>query len=267
VGVINILNLNPPQRFIDVERSYDLYMNQYNIRGLDDPTIYKDENATGVLVSHGFGATRVFNEYVTLEAISGSIATLEALKGTGAWSDGLQPQLDSMYESMNGHNPADSTFFGQRAVEILDSMIARYPEFWLNYILMADYVRGKGDSARALQYLLDGEKNIAAFYEKSPDIANYAQDLGLIKHEIARALGPAEDQGREEQALELLWEGFYINMNSGMAYQKLIQYLYERQRSSDVVRATRLHADYKINLYTNANVKRILEQFGGLSFP
>ena len=168
---------------------------------------------------------------------------------------------------MNGASPDDSTLFSQRATGLLDSMIARYPEFWMNYVLMAEYYQGKNDSAKALQYLLDGEKNIAVFYEKSPDIANYSQDLGLIKYEIAKILGATDDQNRYVTAGELLWEGFRLNLNSGMAYQKLLQYLYDRRQSSEIARATKLHAQYKINYYNSPNVRQIVDQSGGLTLP
>lgn len=267
VGVVNILTLNPKQRMIDVDKSYDLYMNQYRIRGLNDPNIYKDDNATGVLVSYGFGAVRVFNELIKLEEISGQIKAMEDLKKNSAQTESIQLRLDTLYASMNGASADDSALFSRRATALMDSMIVRYPEFWMNYVLMSDYYRSKNDSARGLQYLLDGEKNIAVFHEKSPDIANYAQDLGLMKHEIAKKMGAADDQDRYAKAGELLWEGFYINMNSGMAYQKLLQYLYDRRQSSEIARASKLHAQYSINYYNNPSVKRIVDQSGGIILP
>ncbi len=263
-GVVKLLTLNPPARFIDVDKSYDLYMNTYKYRGLNDPEIYKDDNATGVLVSVGFGAVQVFNEYMTLRDIAGQIQAKEQEKSDkgSKWSDADQSQLDTLVASMNGHSPADSALFMQRGETLLDSMIARYPEFWMNYIIMAEHFRREGDSTKALDYLMTGEKNVQKFLDNSPNNANYLQDLGLLKFEVAKMLGDKDDQKRMDKSLELLWAGFDVNRNSGMAYQKLVQYLYERRRNSDIIKATQLHAEYGANYYSNPNVQAILSQAG-----
>ncbi len=264
VGVVKLLTLNPPQRFINADKSYDLYMNTYKFRGLDDPGIFKDDNATGVLVSVGFGAVQVFNEYLTMRSISNQIQVKESEKDVagGNWTDEQQAQLDSMIASMNGYDPADSLVFKQKAETLLDSMMVRYPEFWMAYIVMSEHFTRDGDSAKALEYLYTGEKNIQMFLDQSPANANYLQDLGLVKFEIAKLLGAEDGEERMEKSLELTWAGFDINRNSGMAYQKLVQYLFERRRNSDIIKATQLHAAYGVNYYNNKNVQAILQQAG-----
>ena len=43
-----------------------------------------------------------------------------------------------------------------------------------------------------------------------------------------------------------------------MAYQKLVQYLYERRRNNEIVEATRRHGAYGLNYRNNPNVQAIL---------
>ncbi len=264
IGMVKILTLDPPARFINVDRSYDLYMNVYKFRGLNDPGVFKDDNATGVMVSVGFGAVQVFNEFMTLRAISSQIKLVQDVKSSssGNWTTAQQAQLDTLIDSMNGQNPADSLVFKEKGELLIDSMIERYPEFWMNYVIIGEHYRREGDSAKALEKLYTGEKNLEKFLEYSPKNANHLQDLGLIRFEIAKMLGASDDQNRMESSLELTWAGFNINQNSGMAYQKLVQYLYERRRNTDIVKATQLYAAYGVNYYSNQNVQAILSQQG-----
>ena len=62
-GVLYELSKDPPQRLIDPDEGYRLYNEVYRYDGLDDPDIYRDENASGVLLSLGFNAQRVAQEY------------------------------------------------------------------------------------------------------------------------------------------------------------------------------------------------------------
>ncbi|MCH9031341.1 MAG: hypothetical protein IIB00_03675 [candidate division Zixibacteria bacterium] len=263
-GVVHELKRSPLKRQIDVDHSYDLFMNKFQFRGLNQTSIWRDDNSTGVMISVGFGGLKVFNEYVGLILIARQINSMESLKSTPGWDDNMQAKLDTLNQDMNDHNPADTAIFGERAMNITDRMIDAYPEFWMSYIVAAEYLRKEGDSATAMDYLFKGEKTLQDFLDSSPENVNYRQDLGLLKHEIVRVIGDADDQNREEAALEMIWDGFKSNPNSGMAYQKLLQYLYERRRNAELVEATRMHAKYKVNL-SNANVKQILGQFPELN--
>lgn len=260
VGVINVLNPRPPRRFIDIDKTYDLYANTYQMRGLDNPGIYKDDNATGVLVSWGFGAVRVYNEYMTLLKYGGEIMQLREKKANEGLSDFQQSRLDSLIVEMNGKDPEDTALYRERAVSSLDNMINSYPEFWMPYIVLAEHFEREedADSATALEYLYRGETALQEFADRSPDNANYLQDLGLIKFEISKRLGEGADEGRADESLELLWAGFEVNENNGMAFQKLLQYLFERGRHSEIREATLRHAAYTYNHYSNPNVQQIL---------
>ncbi|MCP4703086.1 MAG: hypothetical protein GY865_17200, partial [candidate division Zixibacteria bacterium] len=154
-----------------------------------------DGNATGVMLTLGFNAVRIYQEFMR------------------------QDRIDD-------------------AAEVLEFTIEKYPEFFQCYPLLSDLYRQQGDSAKAQDLLLQMETTMTELYETNPNNQFYIQDLGLAKHNL----------GKTDEALELLWRGFEINPSSGYAYRKLIQYLFDVKRMTDIVRATRMFANYKRNL-------------------
>ncbi len=62
VGVVYELEKEPREGRIDLDRSYDLYMNTYKFAGLEDSKVYRDENATGVFIGLGMNGVRLFDE-------------------------------------------------------------------------------------------------------------------------------------------------------------------------------------------------------------
>ncbi|MEW6051329.1 MAG: DUF2723 domain-containing protein [Candidatus Zixiibacteriota bacterium] len=62
VGMVYRLDKDPIPGLIDVDRSYDLFMNTYKFTGMENSKVYRDENATGVYISLGMSALRVFDE-------------------------------------------------------------------------------------------------------------------------------------------------------------------------------------------------------------
>ncbi len=193
-GVLYKLDSTQRVRPIDSERGYDLYKNVYRYDGLDDPNIYRDENATGVMLGLGFNAVRI---------------------------------ADDSYRS------GDTA----RAMDILEFIIEKYPEFLQAYSLLAKYYRDAGDSAQAEALLDKAEENLLVLIEKDDESQFYLSDYGLLLH----------DRGRTEEALPYLWKAFEINKNSGHVFHKLTQVLYEAGRGTDLINATKMHADYKVN--------------------
>lgn len=63
VGTVYRLDRNPPERLIDADKGYDLYMNTYRFEGYEDSEVYRDENATGVFVGYGINAVRLWDEF------------------------------------------------------------------------------------------------------------------------------------------------------------------------------------------------------------
>jgi len=62
VGMLYKLSYDPPPRFIEIDRGYDLFMNVYRYDGYADSKVYREENATGVFVTMGVNASRVYDE-------------------------------------------------------------------------------------------------------------------------------------------------------------------------------------------------------------
>ena len=79
LGVIYRIDRNPPENLVDVEKGYDLFMNEYEYDGYQDHTVYRDENATGVFVTMGVNATRIFDELIRAGDTTRAIGVLEKL--------------------------------------------------------------------------------------------------------------------------------------------------------------------------------------------
>ncbi len=193
-GILYRVDKNQPERGIDADRGYDLYMNTYRFDGLDNPNVYRDDNATGVFLSLGFNALRLANELRT------------------------QGREDE-------------------AVDLLQMITKKYPEFYQTHEFLADIYRSRGDTAQATAVMENLEKILTELHEKNPENQFYMMDLGSTKGYL----------GKDEEALDLMWGGFRINANNSYAYRKLVQYLYDHQRMRDILRATQMFAEYKIN--------------------
>jgi len=62
-GLLYRLDKNPPERKIDLEDGYHLFTQVFKYTGLNDPTIFRDDNASGVEMSLGFNALRIADEF------------------------------------------------------------------------------------------------------------------------------------------------------------------------------------------------------------
>jgi tetratricopeptide (TPR) repeat protein len=193
-GILYRLSKTPPERKIDAENGYRLFKEVYRYDGLNNPNIFRDENASGVMQGLGFNSLRIFDEFVR----------------TGQ---------------------------KEKAIDILQFTIEKYPEFFQTYITLAQFYRREGDSARADQVLLNMENTLADLHRRNPWNLFYIQDLGLAKYY----------RGDVEGGLKLLWQSFEANPNSGYAYRKLMQVLFDKQRTAEIIKATQMFANYKIN--------------------
>jgi tetratricopeptide (TPR) repeat protein len=64
LGIVYRLDRDQSAGGIDVEKSYDLFMNKYTLAGMEDSKVYRDENATGIYISLGVGSVRLFDELI-----------------------------------------------------------------------------------------------------------------------------------------------------------------------------------------------------------
>ncbi|MFH2035391.1 MAG: DUF2723 domain-containing protein [Candidatus Zixiibacteriota bacterium] len=179
---------------IDSETGYRLYKDVYQYTGLDNPDIYRDENATGVMLGLGFNALRIADDF---------------------------------------YRHGDTA----RAIDILQFITEKYPESAQCHELLAQYYNKGGDSAKADSVMDKAEATLAELVEKDPDSQFYLSDYGSLLY----------DRGNIEEAIDYLWRAFNLIPNSGYAYQKLGQVLYEQRRISELIQATQIHANYKIN--------------------
>jgi len=193
-GLLYRTNKEQPSNKIDIERGLELFRNVYQYDGLDNPNIYRDENATGVFLSMGFNAIRIANELR------------------------IQGRTDE-------------------AVDFLKFISEKYPEFYQTREYLAEIYRETGDSLSADSLMRATESILAELHEKNPGNQVYIMDLASAENWL----------GKYDQALEHMWTGFEINANSGYAYRRLIQFLFDRQRMRDILKATQMYADYKIN--------------------
>ncbi len=105
VGMVYRLDRNPPERLIDEDTGYDLYMNTYRFKGYESSEVYRDENATGVYVGYGINAVRIWDEMLregdTTRALD--IADLLIEKYPEYWQ---MPFLKANYLKMQGDTAA-----------------------------------------------------------------------------------------------------------------------------------------------------------------
>ncbi|MBU8934621.1 MAG: DUF2723 domain-containing protein [candidate division Zixibacteria bacterium] len=62
VGLLYRLDREPGERLIDPDRGYDLMMNTYRYDGYANSDVYRNENSTGVFLSYGVNAVRLYDE-------------------------------------------------------------------------------------------------------------------------------------------------------------------------------------------------------------
>jgi hypothetical protein len=205
-GLIYKMVKQPPERSIDADTGYRLYTEVYRYDGLNNYSIARDENSSGVMQPLGYNALRI-------------------------------------YDDLNRNGQVE------KAEQLLRLMIDKYPEFLQSYMTLSQAYKKRGDTAAANDIMEKMEKAEQALYDNNPENLMYMQDLGLAKYY----------RGKTQEGLDLLWEAFRANPNSNYGYQKLIQVLYELRRTNDIVRATQMYSEYKINR-ADPIVQQIMQQ-------
>jgi len=201
-GMLYKLLRDPDSGLMDINRSYDLFMNTYDFAGLNSPDIYRDDNATGLFTLMGNRVIQIQN----------------ALKQEG--------KRDSV-------------------MAILEKMTDVYPEFWQMYYLLANQFETEGDSARALEILRQGHDTLEVYVRKDDKNSVFLQNLGMLKYEIGTR---TNDEVIIEEAVDLLWRGFEVNVNELMSFRNLVPILAQLGRYTEMQRAALMIAPYKRNL-------------------
>jgi tetratricopeptide (TPR) repeat protein len=213
VGMLYRLSYDPPARAIDVDSGYDLFMNTYRYDGYEDSKVYREENATGVFVTMGVNASRIYEEFMT------------------------QARLDSA---------AGITDSGakDKALNIMKKMIEVYPEYWQTSLYLADIYEQDGDTTAADKLWNQMHDSLEAFAASNPENLFYRQDLGLAKVQLGQR---NDDTAMVEEGIELAWDSFKANANSSYAFRKLAMILIRTGRNAELTQAMNQFAEYKIN--------------------
>jgi hypothetical protein len=201
---------------IDVDTGYDLYMNVYKFDGFEDSRVYRDDNATGVMLGSGMNSVRI--------------------------SEGLLARGDTV-----------------RADSLSNMLINRYAEFFQTYVSLSDRYRRNGDSTRAIELLKQAKDTLTSFVSSNKENTYYLQDLGMVNIEIGRVTA---DKALIAEGIDQMWEAFDANSNDSYTFRKLVAVLSQQGRYTDLQRAARQIAEYKIHL-NDPYVQRIL----GLNTP
>ncbi len=213
VGMLYKLSYDPPPRAIDVERGYDLFMNTYRYDGYEDSKVYREENATGVFVTMGVNASRIYEEFMT------------------------QARLDSAA----GITDSDAK---DKAINIMKKMIEVYPEYWQTSLYLADIYERDGDTAAADELWKQMHDSLETFAASNPENLFYRQDLGLAKVQLGQR---NNDTAMVEEGIGLAWDAFEANANSSYAFRKLALILIRTGHNAELSKAMSQFTEYKIN--------------------
>jgi len=213
VGMLYKLSHDPPPRFIDAEKGYELFMNTYRYDGYSDSKVYREENATGVFVTMGANASRVYDELLE------------------------QYRLDTLA----GNFESDKR---DKAIALMKKMIEVYPEYWQTHAVLADLYEKEGDIAAADQLWHMMHDSLAAFRASNKENLFYQQDLGLTKVQLGQRIG---DSAMVEEGVKLVWDAFNANANSSYAFRKLVMVLARTSHAGEIDKAIQKFTEYKIN--------------------
>ncbi len=215
-GLIYELKREPKTRNIDADEGYRLFTEVYRWDGMDDPTIYRDENATGVLFSHGFNAVRIAQEFKVQGQNERAEEFIKFI--IDKYPEFFQSYLllANMYESRGEREKADSLFAGYEV--FMEDLHRRNPEniFYLQDLGYTRHIMGKSDQGLAdmwealrmnpnnghgyrklMQVLLELQRP-TEMYEATTMFANYKinRDDPVVRN-ILGAAGPATDMPRQ----------------------------------------------------------------------
>jgi hypothetical protein len=77
VGMLYRLDRDNTMGGIDIEKSYDLYMNKYQFPGLSNGKMYRDENMTGIYIGIGIPTYRLFSELMKKADTTRALALMD----------------------------------------------------------------------------------------------------------------------------------------------------------------------------------------------
>ncbi len=179
VGMVYRIDRDDKMGGIDIDRSYDLFMNDYQFPGLNDSKLFRDENATGIFVGVGIPTGKLFDALMKRGDSTRAIALMNHMIKVYPEYWSTVSILGEYYD--NQKDSAKATALWQQTVDTLGAFVKSNPR---NLIWRQDYgytmvelARRKNDSAminRGIALLkegFDGDRNSAFAFRK------YAQVL------------------------------------------------------------------------------------------
>jgi hypothetical protein len=200
-GQLYRLERDPHGKLVDVDHSYELFMNVYSFEGMENSVVFRDDNATGIFAGVAISFARPAEEMLA---------------------------------------EGDTT----RAEALMNHLTDVLPEFWQPYASLSELALARGDTGRAIALYQKLNDTLTAFLQTNPGNQYYLQDLGTAKFELGRLTG---NSILTEEGLQFLRKGWAIDMNSGLAFRKLITALGQSGLNSEVMQAARQYAAYGRN--------------------
>jgi len=141
-GVVYRIDTTGRERKIDAEHGYYLYKNVFRYDGLDNPNIYRDENATGVMLTLGFNALRLADEFRRSNQMDKAYDILHfIIKKYPEFLQAYQ-SLGEFYKREGDTAKADSLL--AEAEKVISDLYRRNPksQFYLSDLGIIKYYRG-----------------------------------------------------------------------------------------------------------------------------
>jgi len=203
-GVLYKLDSTGYVRPINSERGYDLYMDTYKFDGLNDPEIFRDENATGVMLGLGFNAVRISDDLIRSGDTARAISILHF--SINRYPEFLRSYLTlgKYYQYTGDSATADSVLKSFEPV-ILD-LIDRDSESQFYLTDYGMYLYDQGRTEEALKYLNDA-------FEINKNSGYAFQNLAQTLYDLQRV--------NELKNVTYAHAAYKMNLNNGMLQQLL----------------------------------------------
>jgi hypothetical protein len=141
-GLVYTLKKEPKENHIDADNGYRLFTEVYRWDGMNDPTIARDDNATGVLFTHGFNGYRIAQEFMRRGDTTKAVDFAKFLIDKYPQFFQMHMFLAGLYESRGEKVRADSVFVEYE--KIMTDLHERNPHniFYLQDLGMTRYLLG-----------------------------------------------------------------------------------------------------------------------------
>jgi hypothetical protein len=214
-GVIYRLDRTPPENLLDLEHGLHLYQEVYRFDGFESSKVYRDENATGVFLSVGTNATRIF----------------DGLDKAGRMEEAKQfmTRIIDLYPE-----------FWQSSFVLADQYEVEGDTARADQLLWKLH-----DTLQA--YFGSNRQNF--FYQQ--DLGLVKVEIGRNKTDRGALAGDTvmvqEGQKLIDDGVDLMWAAFEVNPNNSYSFRKLVSVLSQLQRFNDLRKAAMQFAEYKVN--------------------